>query len=295
MQVTLSNPIIAHRGAGALAPENTLPAYQAAYQLGAPMIEVDAWRTTDGKLVIMHDDTVDRTTSGKGRVDSFSFDQLRRLDAGSWFGSQFKGAQVPTLGEVLDYARGKMKVDIHVREADNYPGLEKDVVDLIHQKKAEDNVLVTAFEPAFLKKVHDLDPNLATGTLLDTHPLLNTVKKGVEVGLGVGAIVGLASGVGLLGAAAVALAGGIAGFVASREAGLKSVRDQLAHTDTPVVLPFWAQCDSRFMAEASAEGKQVIPYVTDAPALVDWMLHRDGVSAVITDNAERFQNEMHAG
>lgn len=286
MRIPFSQPTIAHRGAGALAPENTLAAYQAAAHLGAPMIEVDTWRTTDGKLVIMHDDTVDRTTNGKGRIDSMSFDQVRQLDAGSWFAPRFSGAQVPTLAEVLCFARGKMKVDIHVREADNYPGLEKDIATAIREQKAENDVLVTAFEPRFLSKFKQIAPEIATGTLLDVHPMLASVKRGLTAGAALGAILGFSTA-GLPGAVLASVVGAAVGLLTAREGALTSVRRQVSQSETDVILPFWAQCDRRLVEQAHKRDQQVIPYVVNAPPLAHWLV-RQGADAYVTDNAERF-------
>ena len=92
----------AHRGDQACAPENTLAAFRSAVEKSAPMIEFDVQATHDGRLVIMHDPTVDRTTNGKGKVSELSFAEIRALDAGSWFKPRFKGEQVPTLEEALE-------------------------------------------------------------------------------------------------------------------------------------------------------------------------------------------------
>jgi glycerophosphoryl diester phosphodiesterase len=100
--------IVAHRGASAAAPENTVAAFRAAWKEGAHAIESD-WRlSVDGQVVCMHDATVNRTTNGKGAVDKLSFAELRALDAGQWKGSAWQGERIPTLGEMLALVpRGK--------------------------------------------------------------------------------------------------------------------------------------------------------------------------------------------
>jgi glycerophosphoryl diester phosphodiesterase len=95
-----------HRGANRYAPENTLPAIKTAIALGADFVEIDIRTSRDGKFVLMHDSTVNRTTNGKGRVNDLTLAEIRDLDAGSWFGKQFKGVRVPTLEEALE-ALGK--------------------------------------------------------------------------------------------------------------------------------------------------------------------------------------------
>jgi len=93
--------IIAHRGASGTCPENTLVAFARAAALGAHMVELDAQLTRDGEVVVMHDWTLERTTDGAGRVCERPLGEIRRLDAGAWFGPAFRGTRVPTLAEVL--------------------------------------------------------------------------------------------------------------------------------------------------------------------------------------------------
>ncbi len=104
--------VVAHRGASRHAPENTLAAFRKAIELGADLIEFDVRQTRDGHLVVMHDDTVDRTTDGRGRVSQMTLEEIRKLDAGSWFGPQFKGERVPTLDEALETIKGGALPDI---------------------------------------------------------------------------------------------------------------------------------------------------------------------------------------
>ena len=105
----------AHRGDVRHAPENTLPAFQSAVEKGAHMIEFDVAPTRDGKLVLMHDATVDRTTDGTGRVDALSFAEIRALDAGAWFGPDFAGTRVPTLEEALAVIPEHILCNVHLR------------------------------------------------------------------------------------------------------------------------------------------------------------------------------------
>ncbi len=104
--------VAAHRGTVKFAPENTLPAFAAAIERGADLIEMDIRETRDKVLVIMHDATVDRTTNGKGRVDQLTLAEIKKLDAGSWFSTDFRGVQVPTFQEALDAIRGKALPDL---------------------------------------------------------------------------------------------------------------------------------------------------------------------------------------
>lgn len=105
----------AHRGDNKNAPENTLPAIALAVQKQAHQIEFDVQRTSDGQLVIMHDATVDRTTNGSGKVAEMTFEQIRALDAGSWFSEKFAGTQVPTPEEVLELIPHTILCNVHLK------------------------------------------------------------------------------------------------------------------------------------------------------------------------------------
>ena len=107
--------ICAHRGASDTHPENTIIAFREAIRLGVQMIELDVMLTKDGKLVIMHDYTIDRTTNGTGRVEELELADLKKLDAGSWKGSRFKGEPIPTLKEVLEIMPYNIWLNIHLK------------------------------------------------------------------------------------------------------------------------------------------------------------------------------------
>jgi glycerophosphoryl diester phosphodiesterase len=106
----------AHRGARTRTPENTLAAFETALRLGVDAIEFDVRLSADGVAMVIHDETVDRTTDGEGRVGDRTLDELRRLDAGSWFAPEFRGERVPTLEETLHWARGRCGVNIEMKE-----------------------------------------------------------------------------------------------------------------------------------------------------------------------------------
>lgn len=103
---------VGHRGTVRFAPENTAAAFRKAVELGVDLIEMDVRETKDGHLVIMHDATVDRTTNGKGEVADLTLEEIKRLDAGAWFGPQFAGERVPTLDEALAAIEGRALPDI---------------------------------------------------------------------------------------------------------------------------------------------------------------------------------------
>src|SRR5713101_4603975 len=94
--------IIAHRGASSYAPENTMAAFDLAFQMGASHLELDVHLTCDDHLVVIHDDTVDRTTNSTGPVAGQTLAALQTLDAGAWFGNEFAGQHIPLFGQVLE-------------------------------------------------------------------------------------------------------------------------------------------------------------------------------------------------
>ncbi len=146
--------IIGHRGAPEYAPENTLLSFRKAIELGVDWIELDVHETQDGVLVVIHDRWVNRTTSGVGRVSEMTFEEIRRLDAG-------KGEKVPTLQEVIELARGKVKLNIEVKA----PGFEQKLVDIIHENDITDQCMISSFHEESIKRVKQLDPGIMTGVL----------------------------------------------------------------------------------------------------------------------------------
>jgi glycerophosphoryl diester phosphodiesterase len=139
--------VISHRGEHLHHPENTMPAFEEAVRVGADYIEVDVRTTEDGKLVLMHDATADRTTNGKGEIAKMTFDQVRALDAGG-------GAKVPTFDEVLDYARGKINIYVDVKQVS-----AQDLVEHIAGHGMTDNV-VMYLGGRLGKAVQDINPRL---------------------------------------------------------------------------------------------------------------------------------------
>src|SRR5712691_12051383 len=107
--------IIAHRGASSYAPENTIAAFDLALQMGARHLELDVHLTCDDYLIVIHDDTLDRTTNGTGPVASQTLAALQTLDAGAWFGEAFAGARIPTLADVLTRYHGRAYLHIELK------------------------------------------------------------------------------------------------------------------------------------------------------------------------------------
>jgi len=156
--------IIAHRGASAYAPENTLAAFDLALQLGIRHLELDVHVTSDAHVVVIHDDTVDRTTDGSGPVASHTLVELQALDAGSWFGARFGGERVPTLAEVL--ARYQGQAHLHIEIKGRAEGLPQRTADLVRQHGMVEHVTITSFQKARLEEMRAYAPELPMGWLV---------------------------------------------------------------------------------------------------------------------------------
>lgn len=144
---------ISHRGEHIRHPENTLPAFAEAVRVGADYIEVDVRTTSDGRLVLMHDSTVDRTTNGHGEVAKMSFDEIRALDAGVRKGSTFAGTKVPTFDEALEFARGKINVYVDVKQVS-----ARELVDHIVSHGMDEHVVI--YSGRISKGIQELNPVL---------------------------------------------------------------------------------------------------------------------------------------
>jgi glycerophosphoryl diester phosphodiesterase len=156
--------VIAHRGASSYAPENTFAAFDLAIRMGVHHIELDVEATSDGHIVVIHDDTVNRTTDGSGPVTNHTLAALRALDAGSWFGAKFAGERIPVFDEVLDRYMGR--VHIHTEIKGRAPYLSQRTADLVRQHGMVDQVTITSFQRARLEEIRAYAPELATGWLL---------------------------------------------------------------------------------------------------------------------------------
>lgn len=149
---------IAHRGGpgGTGAPEGTLAAFEAAIAAGADALEFDVRMTSDGVLIVLHDDTVDRTTNGRGSVAAMTFGQVRALDAGA-------GATIPTVREVVDLAaESNTALMPEIKDGPSQPEVVGALVDIITATDSLDRTIIQAFEPETLAAIHGVEPRLET-------------------------------------------------------------------------------------------------------------------------------------
>ena len=176
---------IAHRGASGdgLAPENTLAAIERAIEIGVDAVEIDIHLTADGHVAVIHDRTVDRTTNGAGPVDQMTLDELKRLDAGGWFGKSFAGERVPTLQEVLDLVRWRALILIEAKTEE----AAEQAVTIIRSERAQSRVVMQSFIGPAVRSINRLDRRiptafLMTGSEANLRRRTGVVKRGLNLG-----------------------------------------------------------------------------------------------------------------
>jgi glycerophosphoryl diester phosphodiesterase len=181
---------IAHRGASGEghAPENTLAAFREAIKIGVDGIECDVHCTMDGHVVVIHDDTLNRTTNMRGVVEKMTLEEIKMADAGSWFGSSFAGERIPTLKEILELIEGESILVIEIKPKD----ITEKVVREIEESEAEDYVILQSFHPNVVKEVYELNPRIPRALLIGGRisakwfsNILELVHEVIEVGAGV--------------------------------------------------------------------------------------------------------------
>ncbi len=145
---------IAHRGASGNAPENTLASFNKAIEMGADVVELDVHLSSDNQLIVIHDNTLDRTTTLKGNVKDHTLKEIKNADAGSWFAPEFKNERVPTLDEVLFTINGKAKLLIEIKDGSEvYPGIEKLTVEAVKRNGAESWCELQSFSQIAVEKM----------------------------------------------------------------------------------------------------------------------------------------------
>ena len=164
-----SNEVQAHRGASAIAPENTIAAFRAAAEAGAKWVELDVALSADGTLVVIHDDSVDRTSSGKGSLGDLTGAQIGDFDAGSWFDPRFAGERIPTLAETIS-ALGELglSANVEIKQHKHHKSLDQLVRAVqadISKRAAGTQIMISSFDPEALKAMHALEPALEMAML----------------------------------------------------------------------------------------------------------------------------------
>ncbi|HUK52942.1 MAG TPA: glycerophosphodiester phosphodiesterase family protein [Candidatus Binatia bacterium] len=158
-----------------------MAAFRRAVELGADCIETDLHLSRDGRLVILHDATLNRTTNGEGPVKNLTLAELRELDAGRWFSQQFAGERLPTIEELLDFA-GQVDLSLYleIKGGAGY-GVERAVISALRGRKESKAAVVLCFDASVLDRIHQLDRLVMTGLLFESDPEA-MVREAVRVG-----------------------------------------------------------------------------------------------------------------
>lgn len=159
--------ILAHRGASAYAPENTIIAFKKAIEMGADGFELDIHLSKDGSLIVIHDESVNRTTNGSGFIKDLTLDEIKKLDASSWYNPKFSKEKVPTLDEVLHLIKDtQLLINIEIKHGPFfYKSIEQKIVNCVVKYDMQDRVIVSSFDHYTLTKIKKIDPSVKTGAL----------------------------------------------------------------------------------------------------------------------------------
>ncbi|WP_404452934.1 glycerophosphodiester phosphodiesterase [Virgibacillus necropolis] len=163
----MSTKIIAHRGASQLAPENTLPAFQLAYELGADVIETDVQLTKDQVPILIHDESLKRTTDGYGYVKDYTYQELKQFDAGSWFSPSLKNTTLLSLDEFLNWIKDKplcLNIELKNNKID-YKDLEKIVYTMLKDYRLLNRTTLSTFNPWSIKRMKKIDKQIDSAFL----------------------------------------------------------------------------------------------------------------------------------
>lgn len=164
--------VIAHRGASAEAPENTIAAFELAIDQGADGIELDVHLSADEHPVVIHDFTLERTTEGAGPVSAHRVRELKRLDAGGWWDRRFQGQRIQTLQEVLERFRDRARFWVELKGGSRlYPGIEDRVVSMLEIYDVVDRTLVQSFDHDAITRIRSLSREIRVGVLVAKAPL----------------------------------------------------------------------------------------------------------------------------
>jgi len=163
--------LIAHRGCSTKAPENTLPAFKKAAELGVPGIELDAQMCGTGEIVVFHDFTLERIGGINKTVSETPLDSLREVDAGSWFSPEYKGEKIPLLSQVFEYLGDSVFYDIEIKHRlKKTREIENKIIKLIYHFSLENRCCISSFNPFSLRAVNKLDSAINTALIYAVHP-----------------------------------------------------------------------------------------------------------------------------
>ncbi|MCP8616783.1 glycerophosphodiester phosphodiesterase [Salirhabdus salicampi] len=179
----MNTNIFAHRGASGYAPENTMPAFQLAYEQGANGIETDVQLSKDGVPVLIHDETLKRTTNGTGYVKDYTVEELKQLDAGKWFSPKYAGITIVTLEQFLQWGKSKnLLFNIELKnDTINYEKLEQTVYDAVLKYNLLDQTIFSTFNAKSVERMNQIDPHAEVAFLTSSnkrHLLKDVINMG---------------------------------------------------------------------------------------------------------------------
>lgn len=164
--VQMETGITAHRGSSGSAPENTMAAIEAAVEQMADRVEIDVQETSDGQLVIFHDSTLKRVAGINKKIADLTYEELQEIDVGSWYGKEFAGERIPTLQEVMEYAKGRIDLNIEIKSAGAKSQVPTKVLELVNEYEMQEQCVITSTSLAYLKQIKEQQPDIRTGYII---------------------------------------------------------------------------------------------------------------------------------
>lgn len=158
--------VTAHRGSSKTAPENTMAAIAAAVEEMADRVEIDVQETSDGQVVLFHDNTLKRITGGNRKIADMSYEELQAIDAGSWFSKDYKGESIPLLEQVMEYTKGKIDLNIEIKNRGNDSYLPEKVLEMVKAYEMEEQCVITSTNLNYLQRIKTTEPEIKTGYIL---------------------------------------------------------------------------------------------------------------------------------
>lgn len=174
--------ITAHRGASGYAPENTIASVREAIKMKSDFTEIDVQETNDGIIILLHDKNLKRTAGLDKHIWECSYEDLQVLDAGSWFSEEFKGEAIPLFSEIINYARGKIKINIELKTNGHEKMLADRVVKIVQEKQFENECFFTSFDYDQIKRVKELNPSFKVGLIFKKMPdSFDVFKEDIDI------------------------------------------------------------------------------------------------------------------
>lgn len=165
-ELLIETEITAHRGSSRTAPENTIPAIEAAVEEMADSVEIDVQMTADGVVVLGHDASLKRVAGVNRSIASMTFEELEKLDVGSWFSSEYAGTRIPSLSEVLELCSQKTSLNIEIKYVGKNSELPEKTAEMVREYGMENQCVITSTNLSYLKRVKEALPEIRTGYII---------------------------------------------------------------------------------------------------------------------------------